>query len=152
MLAGPGLVSVRALPLRLVAPLALLALAGCREGGVSTRAAVAGGDPARGQRVLASYGCGGCHVIPGVPGATGRVGPSLADFASRTFVAGSLPNDAETLVRWIRDPQALRPGSAMPDLNVGAQDARDIAAYLHANHAGGLGPPHLLPRRWLEAH
>lgn len=132
--------------------LAALASAACREGGVSSRMAVAGGDAARGQRVIAAYGCGGCHDIPGVPGASGRVGPALGDLAHRTFVAGSLPNDSETLVRWIRDPQALRPGTAMPDLNVGAQDARDIAAYLYADHAGGLGPPHLLPRRWLEAH
>ncbi|MGZ8470469.1 MAG: c-type cytochrome [Gemmatirosa sp.] len=132
----------------------LLALAGvaCRDGGVSSRSAVVGGDAARGQRVIATYGCGGCHDIPGVPGASGRVGPALGGLAHRGFVAGSLPNDAETLVRWIRDPQALRPGTAMPDLNVGAQDARDIAAYLYADPAGGLGPPHLRPRRWLEAH
>ena len=93
-----------------------LALAGCREEGVTPREAVAGGDPARGRAAVARFGCGGCHVVPGVPGAVGRVGPSLAGLAARPFVAGALPNDAETLVRWIRAPQALRPGTAMPDL------------------------------------
>jgi cytochrome c len=34
-------------------------------------------------------------------------------------------------VQWIRDPQHLKPGTAMPDLAVGERDARDIAAYLH---------------------
>jgi len=132
--------------------LLLLAVAGCREGGVSSRAAVAGGDAERGRRMVAAYGCGGCHVVPGVPGAVGRVGPALGELAGRAYVAGTLPNDAPTLVRWIQDPQALRPGTAMPDLDVGPRDARDIAAYLYADHAGGLGPPHLLPRRWLGSH
>jgi len=130
----------------------LLVLAGCREGGVTPRTAVAGGDAERGRRMMAAYGCGGCHVVPGIPGAVGRVGPALGELAGHAYVAGRLPNDAETLVRWIQDPQALRPGTAMPDLNVGPRDARDIAAYLYTDHAGGLGPPHMLPRRWLEAH
>jgi cytochrome c1 len=33
--------------------------------------------------------------------------------------------------RWIRDPQHVAPGTAMPDLDVGARDARDIAAFLY---------------------
>ena len=128
-----------------------LALAGCREGGVSSRTAAVG-DAERGRRMIAVYGSGGCHAVPGVPGAVGRVGPDLGDLPGRAYVAGAFPNEAETVARWIQDPQAMRPGSAMPDLNVGARDARDIAAYLYADHAGGLGPPHLLPRRWLGSH
>jgi cytochrome c len=132
--------------------LACVLAAACHEGGVASRAAVPGGDADRGRAAVGAYGCGGCHVIPGIPGAAGRVGPPLVDLAERTFVAGSLPNDAQTLVRWIRDPQELRPGTAMPDLNVGERDARDIAAYLYAQQSGGLGPPHLLPRAWLPSH
>jgi cytochrome c len=137
---------------RAVLSAAALALAGCREEGVVPRAAVPGGDPARGRAAVARFGCGGCHVVPGVPGAVGRVGPRLEALAARPFLAGALPNDAETLVRWIRAPQALRPGTAMPDLGVGEGAARDIAAYLYAAGDGGLGPPHLLPRRWLPEH
>jgi cytochrome c1 len=33
--------------------------------------------------------------------------------------------------KWIRDPQQVSPGTAMPDLNVGAGDARDITAFLY---------------------
>ena len=33
--------------------------------------------------------------------------------------------------QWIRDPQQVSPGTAMPDLNVGEGDARDITAFLY---------------------
>lgn len=93
---------------------------------------VPGGDPKRGRLTLQSgYGCGACHVIPGVPGAIGKVGPPLTDWAERAFIAGNLPNTPENLVRWVRYPQAVEPGTAMPDLGVSEPDARDIAAYLY---------------------
>lgn len=138
----------RATPLLLAA----LALAACREESVTPRRAVAGGDAARGRATIARFGCGGCHVVPGVPGAVGRVGPPLDGLAGRALVAGTLPNEPEALVRWIRDPQAVRPGTAMPDLGLGEREARDVAAYLYAVEQGGLGPPHPLPRRWLPEH
>jgi cytochrome c len=137
---------------RVAAGIVTLLLAACREGGVTPRGAVRGGDVERGRATVAQFGCGGCHVVPGVPGAVGRVGPPLGQLAERAFIAGSLPNDGETLVRWIRDPQTLLPRTAMPDLGVGDAQARDIAAYLYSVRDGGLGPPHLLPRRWLPEH
>jgi len=93
---------------------------------------VPGGDAARGQRAISAYGCGACHVVPGVAGARGLVGPPLTSFAYRTFVAGSLPNTPPNLVRFLQTPQAIRPGSAMPNLDVAEPDARDIAAYLYS--------------------
>jgi cytochrome c1 len=33
--------------------------------------------------------------------------------------------------QWIRNPQHVSPGTAMPDLNVGERDARDITAFLY---------------------
>lgn len=92
---------------------------------------VPGGEPERGQRALRAYGCGACHMVPGVPGADGLVGPPLIKWAHRSYIAGQLPNTPANLVRWIRDPQAVEPGTAMPDLGVTEDDARDIAAYLY---------------------
>jgi cytochrome c2 len=93
---------------------------------------VPGGVPEQGRQVLQSrYGCGACHVIPGVPGAQGQVGPPLSQFARRSLIAGRLPNSADNLVAWIRTPQALEPGTGMPDLGVSEADARDVAAYLY---------------------
>ena len=91
-----------------------------------------GGDPERGRQLIrATYGCGACHVIPGVAGAYGKVGPPLDFWAERVYIAGNLPNQPPYLVRWLRDPQAVEPGTAMPNLGVTEIDARDIAAYLY---------------------
>lgn len=97
-----------------------------------TRAEViSGGNVAAGRRKFSAYGCGGCHSLTGVPQARGLVGPVLDGIGSRAVIAGRLENKPDNLVRWIRDPQAVSPGTAMPDLGVGAADARDIAAFLY---------------------
>jgi cytochrome c2 len=84
----------------------------------------------RGQRLLAQYQCGACHAIPGVPSSKGRVGPPLARFGQRSYIAGEIPNRPDTLARWIAAPAALVPGTAMPDMGASEADARDMAAYL----------------------
>jgi cytochrome c len=123
--------------------LVVLSLAACAESPPPSPKSVAGGSAARGRTLVANYGCGNCHTIPGVAGAKGLVGPPLTNFSQRTYLAGSFRNEGETLVKWIMDPQAMRPGTAMPTLGVPMQDARHIAAYLYTIHNGGLGPPHL---------
>ena len=52
-------------------------------------------------------------------------------WSKRTFIAGEVPNTPDFLVRWIEVPQAIEPGTAMPNLGVPEGDARDIAAYLY---------------------
>jgi cytochrome c len=93
---------------------------------------VAGGDPAVGKQLIVTYGCGSCHTIPGVRVANGLVGPPLEHFARRAYIAGEVPNSADFLVRWIEVPQAIEPGTAMPNLGVTEGQARSIAAYLYA--------------------
>jgi cytochrome c len=78
------------------------------------------------------YGCPTCHVIPGVPGAAGKVGPSLKDFSQRSYLAGTLQNSPDNLVRWIQHPQRIHPGTAMPEMDVTAEDASKIAIFLDA--------------------
>jgi cytochrome c len=92
---------------------------------------VPGGSPQRGAQDIGHFGCGACHVIPGIRGATGKVGPPLTDFAQRGYIAGELPNDGANLIRWIMDPRSVEPGTDMPDLGVSDQQAADIAAYLY---------------------
>jgi cytochrome c2 len=94
-------------------------------------AATAGGDPSRGEAMFIQYGCGACHHLKGVRKASGMVGPSLDGIALRAIVAGKLNNSPDNLERWIRDPQTVSPGTAMPDLNVGKRDARDMTAFLY---------------------
>lgn len=109
-----------------------LMLAGCGERREAPAGDALAGDPENGRLLLRQYGCGGCHRIDGVAGAIGRVGPPLDAFSKQVYVAGVLPNTRADLVRWIVDPQVIQPGSAMPDLGVSEQQARDMAAYLHA--------------------
>ncbi|HEX2197917.1 MAG TPA: c-type cytochrome, partial [Burkholderiales bacterium] len=85
---------------------------------------------ARGERAINQYACVTCHEIPGIVGANAPVGPPLAGIASRVMLGGVLPNSPDNMVRWLREPQKIAPGTAMPDLGVTEQDARDIAAYL----------------------
>jgi cytochrome c len=93
---------------------------------------VPGGDGLRGRKAVGRYGCPACHVIPGVPGASGRVGPKLLELDEQIYVGGVLPNAPEQLVRWIQNPKEFSPETAMPELGVTAEDARDIAAHLYA--------------------
>jgi cytochrome c1 len=68
--------------------------------------------------------------VPGVRRAHGLIGPPLVHFSRRGYIAGELTNGSSNLQRWIQDPRGVEPGTAMPDLGVTPQDARDIAAYL----------------------
>lgn len=103
------------------------ARAGGERGG-PTR--VGAGDAARGRVALTQYACNACHIIPGVTGPRVFVGRPLDDVGSRKFIAGNLPNTQHNLMRWIRDPRSVDPQAAMPDLDVTADDAADISAYL----------------------
>ena len=94
-------------------------------------AAMTGGDPDRGEAMFIKYGCGSCHGLKHVRRATGAVGPPLDGIAVRAVLAGKLDNTPGNLQSWVRDPQQVSPGTAMPDLNVGGRDARDISAFLY---------------------
>jgi len=78
------------------AALLLLLLAACHRQDERTARQLAGGDPDRGKILIREYGCGACHVVPGVRTATGLVGPPLTNIADRTYLAGQLPNTPTT--------------------------------------------------------
>lgn len=79
---------------------------------------------------LRQYACIGCHQVPGVAGPKTGVGPPLQGLWRRERIAGGLPNQPDTLVQWIRHPQAVKSDTAMPDLGVTEADARLMAHYL----------------------
>jgi cytochrome c1 len=90
------------------------------------------GSPIRGAEEIQRFGCGSCHVIPGIDDAEGHVGPPLTDFGDRTFIAGAVANNEDNLVRWLLDPGSIEPGTAMPDLGLTERQAHDVAAYLYS--------------------
>ena len=91
---------------------------------------VPGGDPREGPGAIIRHGCFSCHAISGIRRANGRVGPKLHGIGEQMYIGGMLANSPDNMIKWIRHPQRFSPGTAMPDLDVPEQDARDIAAYL----------------------
>ncbi len=109
-----------------------LAVTACNDGAAKRSYNMGNvGNPDHGKQLIQNYGCGACHIIPGVPDARGLVGPPLNYFADRTMVAGELPNTPPNLTRWIQHPKQVEPNTAMPDLGVTQDQANDIAAYLY---------------------
>jgi cytochrome c oxidase subunit 2 len=87
-----------------------------------------------GQRTFESTACVNCHTISGTP-ANGRFGPDLTHLMSRqTIAAGAAANTHEMLRLWIKNPDAIKPGSKMPAMGLSDRDAEAIAAYLETLH------------------
>ena len=112
---------------------AMLFLSACEDRSSDVSRIVAG-NAERGRALMQSYGCGACHTVSGIQGANGVVGPPLTHFARRAFIAGTYPNRPSTVVRWIQNPPAMAPLTAMPDMGVSEAEATDIAAFLFEQH------------------
>jgi cytochrome c1 len=89
------------------------------------------GDPVIGKTTIDQVGCSGCHTIPGIRDAHALVGPPLDHFSKRTYIGGVMENTPSNLIAWLLDPPAHAPRTAMPNLKLSEQQARDIAAYLY---------------------
>jgi len=112
--------------LSLLSLVLMLAACASRSSAVPT-----GGDSAAGGHDLYRLGCGSCHTIPGIVGAHGQVGPSLASIAGQNYIAGQLPNQPPNLEKWIQHPHSVHPDTLMPELGVTDTESRNIAAYLY---------------------
>jgi cytochrome c oxidase subunit 2 len=74
--------------------------------------------------------CSSCHSLRGTP-ATGQIGPDLTHLGSRSTIAAlTLPNQAQSLRLWLRDPQHAKPGNRMPQLGLSRTDIDNLTAYL----------------------
>jgi cytochrome c len=97
------------------------------------KAAAPAGDPRveQGKTAIAQYGCNVCHVIPGIEGGGGSLGPTLAGIASRpTISGGAVQNTPQNLAQFVQDPASLNPQSSMPPIGITDAEATAIAAYL----------------------
>ncbi len=97
------------------------------------------GDPERGRAlfvdasIVQPNGCGTCHSVRGVPGASGIAAPNLTNVSLRPTLAGdTIPNTPENMTRFIVDPPAIKTGAQMPKLGVSDAQARDLAAFLYS--------------------
>ncbi len=88
------------------------------------------GDAATGRDLLLKSQCIGCHTIEGTA-AAGQVGPNLSHIGGRGFIAGGvLANTPENLKAWISNPQAIKPGTLMPNLGLAEDQVNSLVAYL----------------------
>jgi cytochrome c oxidase subunit II len=92
-----------------------------------------GPDPQteEGQKQFIANSCGTCHTIQGLRGANGVFAPDLTHFASRaTLGSGVAPNDEQNLRSWLKDPQVLKQGCLMPNMQLSDKQIDAILAYL----------------------
>jgi cytochrome c oxidase subunit 2 len=90
-------------------------------------------DPqvAEGQQQFIASSCGTCHHIENARGATGVFGPDLTHFSSRaTLGSGVALNDDQHLRSWLVNPQDLKPGCLMPNMQLSSNQVDSILAYL----------------------
>ena len=74
--------------------------------------------------------CGVCHTVRGTR-AHGIVGPDLSHLMQRhTIAAGTLANNIGNLGGWISNPQAIKPGSQMPQPEISPPQLQQILAFL----------------------
>jgi cytochrome c len=110
----------------------LMAFSAC-EPSVATKlwaSETTGGNPEHGKKAIGKHGCAACHTIDGIS-SEAMVGPPLTRMAARSYLAGSMQNNAANLVRFIQHPRAVHKDTAMPEIGLTDQEARDIAAYLY---------------------
>src|SRR5215468_10360282 len=85
---------------------------------------------AAGRERFFSTSCVNCHAIQGTS-AKGTFGPDLTHLMSReTLGSGAAPNTPEKLRAWMRNPQAIKVGCLMPDMQLSNQELDQVVAYL----------------------
>ena len=83
-----------------------------------------------GREVFFSTSCVNCHTINRTQ-ARGTFGPDLTHLMSRdTLAAGAAPNTPETLRAWVRDPQTLKEGCLMPNMQLADTELDHLVTYL----------------------
>ena len=83
-----------------------------------------------GRQVFESTACLNCHAINGTIG-NGRFGPDLTHLMTRrTIASGAAENTPENLRLWIQNPDAIKPGSLMPAMNLSDKDLDALVHYL----------------------
>ncbi|MFZ0800992.1 MAG: c-type cytochrome [Terriglobales bacterium] len=73
------------------------------------------------QLFYSKYACQSCHIID-TNVDKGYIGPTLTQVGSRLSAAW--------IYHWLKNPQAMRPGTTEPNRNMGDEDARALTAFL----------------------
>ncbi|HET6977346.1 MAG TPA: cytochrome c oxidase subunit II [Pyrinomonadaceae bacterium] len=80
--------------------------------------------------VFFANSCVNCHTIKGTS-AQGKFGPDLTHLMSReTLAAGAATNTTNNLRLWVRDPQKIKVGCLMPNMQLTDAEVDQVVAYL----------------------
>lgn len=94
------------------------------------QSAAAETNAAEGRKVFFANSCVNCHTIGGTS-ALGKFGPDLTHLMSReTLAAGAAPNTTDNLRLWVRDPQKIKVGCLMPNMQLTEAEVDQVVAYL----------------------
>jgi cytochrome c1 len=80
------------------------------------------------QLYYGKYSCQGCHIVD-TKTDKGYIGPTLTQVGSRLTAAW--------IYQWMKNPQALRPGTIEPNRAMNDEDARALTAFLISQKRGG---------------
>ena len=79
------------------------------------------------QLFYGKYACQGCHIVDAKTD-KGYIGPTLTHVGSRLTAAW--------MYQWLKNPQALRPGTGEPNRAMSDEDARALTAFLISQKGG----------------
>jgi cytochrome c oxidase subunit 2 len=92
--------------------------------------AIEDGSVTRGRRIFEGTACINCHTVRGTA-ANGRFGPDLTHLMSRSTIAsGAAKNTPENLRLWLKDPDAIKPGSLMPAMQLSDAELDALVQYM----------------------
>ena len=92
--------------------------------------AASSADVDAGRATFLSLSCVNCHTVSGTA-AAGTFGPDLTHLMSRANIgSGIVPNNPENLRSWVHDPQAVKPGNLMPDMQLSDKELEQVVTYL----------------------
>ena len=95
-----------------------------------TQPALQDASVSSGRRIFESTACINCHAIGGTV-ADGRFGPDLTHLMSRqTIASGAAENTKANLRLWVQTPDAIKPGSLMPAMQLSNADLDALVDYL----------------------
>ena len=80
------------------------------------------------QLFYSKYACHGCHIVD-VKVDKGYIGPTLTTVGSRLTAAW--------VYHWLKNPQAVRPGTVEPNRNMSDDDAKSLTAFLMMQKGSG---------------
>ncbi len=87
-------------------------------------------EETKGEQLFYSTSCISCHSVDGTV-AQGVFGPDLTKLMTRqTIGAGVAPLDDKNLWAWVKDPQKIKVGCLMPDMQLLDPEVTAIVAYL----------------------